>query len=126
MNITELILQTKLGRTRRDAQEDTCTVFAAALFDVLTAEGIPCQMVTAVMKGRWAHALVEVAGRYYDSLGEFSTASYRQRAKIHPTVTVTLDYLPDIRGECYEPEFEEMYLFYVKELKRALPLTLAA
>lgn len=121
MNIEALIQTAKLGRTRKDAQEDTCTVFAAALYDVLTGNGIPCKMVTAVKSGfhSWAHALVEVSGSYYDSMGEFSTNIYRVRAKIHPTVTVDIAYTPDSRIDCYEPEFEEMYKFYVKSLSKA-------
>lgn len=119
-NLHEIILAAKLGRSRRDAQVDTCVVFAAALYDVLSARGIACQIVTAIQKGRWAHALVEVDGRYYDSLGEFSTLIYRQRTKVHPSVSQDLIYQPDSRAECYEPEFDVMHAFYVKMLQKAL------
>lgn len=123
MDIHALILAAKLGGTRKDAQVDTCAVFAAALFDVLEAEGLSCKMVTAtpIHGARWAHALVEVAGRYYDSKGEFSASIYRARAKIHPSVNFDIQYHPDHRSECYEPEFDELHAFYVKMLKKALP-----
>ncbi|ELG7182267.1 TPA: hypothetical protein ACGW3N_000251 [Pseudomonas aeruginosa] len=121
LDIALVIQAAKLGRTRKDAQEDTCSVFAAALYDFLSSRGVPCKMVTAVKNGHgaWAHAVVEVDGRLYDSFGEFSTEIYRARAKIHPSVTVNITYKPDVREECYEPEFEEMYAFYLKMLTKA-------
>lgn len=122
MDINAIILAAKLGRYRKDAQEDTCSLFAAALYDVLSAQGIPCRMVTAVKNqgNAWAHAIVEVAGRYYDSMGEFSTSIYRARAKIHPTVTLEISYRRDSRIECYEPEFDELHAFYVKVLNKTM------
>lgn len=122
MDISTIIQAAKLGRSRKDAQEDTCAVFAAALYDVLLAQGVSCRMVTAVPKGvgAWAHAVVEVAGHYYDSMGEFSTSIYRTRAKIHPKVTLDISYQSDCRSECYEPEFDELHAFYVKMLNKAL------
>lgn len=122
MDVNAIIQASKLGRYRKDAQVDTCTVFAAALYDALSVQGIPCQLVAAVNKeGRaWAHEVVEVDEKYYDSLGEFSTAIYRARAKIHPSVTVKIEYKKDVRSECYEPEFNEMHAFYVKALKKAI------
>lgn len=59
-------------------------------------------------------------GRYYDSKGEFSTSIYRARAKIDPKVSFEIDYQPDLRSECYEPEFEELYAFYFRALKKAI------
>jgi len=122
MDIASTIMVAKLGRTRKDAQEDTCTVFAAALYDHLCSRGIPCKMVTAVKRGfgSWAHAVVEVDGRYYDSLGEFSTSIYRARARIHPSVNLDISYQPDEREDCYEEEFFEMYNFYQKMLDKAV------
>lgn len=123
-----LIIQTaKLGRTRKDAQEDTCSVFAAALYDLLSSRGIPCEMVTVVKNGlgSWAHAVVEVNERLYDSLGEFSTDIYRARAKIHPSVKLDITYKPDVRDECFEPEFHEMYAFYFKMLSKAADSAIA-
>ncbi|MDS9914996.1 hypothetical protein RMI87_15940 [Pseudomonas aeruginosa] len=121
LDIVSAIMAAKLGRTRKEAQEDTCTVFAAALYDVLTSRGLHCKMVTAVKNGfrGWAHAVVEVDGHLYDSLGEFSTDIYRTRAKIHSSVTPDITYIPDTREECYEPEFEGMHAFYLKMLTKA-------
>lgn len=127
MDINAIIQAAKLGRCRKEAQVDTCTVFAAALYDVLLEQGVTCQMVTAVNKnGRaWAHAVVEIAGRYYDSLGEFSTGIYRARSKIHPSVALDIEYQRDVRSDCYESEFDEMYAFYVNALKKAMRLQVA-
>ena len=99
---------------------DTCSVFAAALYDLLSLDK-PCKMITVVNRGPlpWAHAVVEVDGRYYDSMGEFSTPIYRTRAKIHPSVNLELGYLADSREECYEPEFDELHAFYLKALTKA-------
>lgn len=121
MDIDAIIKAAKLGRTRKDAQEETCSVFAAALYDALSARGITCKLVTAVKSGfgGWAHSLVEVAGRYYDSMGEFSTTIYRARAKIHPTVTLDITYQPDFRIDCYEPEYDELHAFYLQMLNKA-------
>jgi hypothetical protein len=130
VDISAVIQEAKLGRARKDAQVDTCGVFAAALFDVLSAQGIPCRMVCATNEEyggcRWAHLVVAANGSYYDSLGEFSTAIYRKRAKLHPSVFVELKYRKDFRDECYEPEFNEMHAFYVKALKKALCAQMAA
>lgn len=120
MDIEAVITTAKLGRTRKEAQVDTCTVFAAALYDLLSGQ-MQCRMVTAVNQGvlRWAHAVVEVDGRYYDSMGEFSVPIYRARAKIHPTVNLNITFLADSRDECYEPEFNELYAFYLHTLSKA-------
>lgn len=128
MDIDAIIKAAKLGRERKDAQVGTCTVFAAALYDVLSAQGIQCEMVTVVPKGlgAWAHAVVAVDGRYYDSMGEFSADIYRARAKIHPKVRFEIDYRADTRFECYEPEFDELHAFLVKVLNKTLHETAAA
>lgn len=122
MDIDAIIKAAKLGRERKDAQVDTCAVFAAALYDVLTAQGLQCQMVTVVPSrlSKWAHAVVEVSGRYYDSMGEFSADIYRTRARIHPTVEFEFDYRADSRSECYESEFDELHAFFVKMLNKVL------
>lgn len=122
MDLATIIQTAKLGRTRKDAQEDTCAVFAAALYDVLCAHGVSCRMVTARKEGfgGWAHAVVEVDGRHYDSMGEFSVDIYRARARIHPKVTMDIVYKPYFREECYEPEFDELHAFYVKKLGKAM------
>lgn len=120
MDIEATIKAAKLGRTRKDAQIDTCSVFAAALYDLLITN-MPCKMVTVVKGGlgSWAHSVVEVDGRYYDSLGEFSTEIYRVRTKIHPTVRLDIAYKPDTRDDCYEAEFDELHAFYLKMLRKA-------
>ncbi|MFK3607852.1 hypothetical protein PVE_R2G0535 [Pseudomonas veronii 1YdBTEX2] len=122
LDISAVILKSKLGRTRKDAQVDTCSVFAAALYDFLIDRGIPTKMVTAVKKGlgAWAHAVVEVDGRYFDSLGEFSISTYRDRARIHPSVNIDVSYVPDTRADCFEEEFIEMYNFYLRMLNKAV------
>jgi len=120
MDIDAVIKAAKLGRARKDAQVDTCSVFAAALYDLLLPIK-PCKMVTAVKGGlgAWAHSIVEVDGRYYDSMGEFSVDIYRARMKVHPTVKLDIQFKPDSREDCYEPEFHEMYAFYLKMLRKA-------
>jgi hypothetical protein len=128
MDINAVIKIAKLGRTRRDAQVDTCAVFAAALYDVLSTSGLRCQMFTAVPSEhpRWAHVVIKVDGRYYDSIGEFSASIYRNRTKIHRAVSFDISYKPDSRSECYEPEFDELHSFYVKMLNRAISSQLVA
>ena len=122
MDIDAIIKAAKLGRERKDAQVDTCAVFAAALYDVLSAQGIQCGMVTVVPNGldNWAHAVVEVAGRHYDSMGEFSSEIYRARARVHPAVQFQFDYRSDSRCECYEAEFDELHAFFVNALNKAM------
>lgn len=122
MAIDAIIKSARLGRERKAAQVDSCAVFAAALYDVLSAQGVQCQMVTVVPDGlqKWAHAVVEVAGRYYDSMGEFSADIYRSRARIHPRVEFEFDYRADSRNECYEPECDEQHAFFVQALEKAL------
>lgn len=123
LDVAALIKTAKLGRARKDAQVDTCTVFAAALHDVLLERDIAARLFTASPAqnclGLWAHALVEVDGRYFDSLGEFSTEIHRARAKIHPKVECVLVYRPDHRDECFEPEFDDLHAFYVEKLQQA-------
>ena len=122
MDIASLILNAKLGRARKEAQEDVCTVFAAALYDLLQDRGVSCSMVTVVKSGfhGWAHAVVEVDGRYYDSMGEFSESIYRTRAKVHPSVSLDITFKPDVREDCYEEEFVEMHKFFRKMLDKAI------
>lgn len=116
MDIHELILRAKLGSARKDAQVETCTVFAAALFDALTCLGFNCDVFTAELKGRWAHSLVMCEGRYYDSMGEFSTQIYKNRMKIHLAVNIEITYTADKREWCDIDEFDLLYKFYVKKI----------
>lgn len=124
IELSEVIKAAKLGRSRKDAQQDTCTVFAAALYDILKARGISCRIVTAACgflgRTEWYHAVVKVDGHYYDSMGEFSEDIWRARAKIHPKVQMTISYRPDTRTDCYEDEFDEMHAFYLKMLNKAM------
>lgn len=125
MTIHDIIMAAKLGRERKQAQIDTCAVFAAALYDVLTERGIPCSMHTVSNRWHrnaepdWYHALLRVDGKYYDSLGEFSTEIYRGRNKIHPKVDVFLEFKPDSRPDCYEDDYDELHKFFVKTLRKA-------
>jgi hypothetical protein len=125
MDIQDVILQAKLGRYRKDAQIDTCAVFAAALYDVLKARGIACALYTAAYGcnyssgAEWYHSVVKVGDRYFDSMGEFSLDIYRARARIHPKVKSRMDFKRDSRIGCYEEEFDEMHAFYVGKLGKA-------
>lgn len=121
MDINAIIQSARLGQSRKDAQVDACSVFAAAMYDVLREQGVTCEMVTVLNKsGRaWAHSVVMVDARYFDSLGEFSASIYHARAKLHPSVSVDIVYQKDVRSNCYEPEFDEMHAFFVKELNKA-------
>jgi hypothetical protein len=132
MDLHQAILDAKLGRTRKDAQIDTCAVFASALYDVLQERGIPCKLVTAAYKASpesmpsWYHEVLEHDGRLYDSMGEFSADIYRTRAKIHPKVSFVMEYKPSGREDNFEEEFEEMHAFYVKMLSKAVDAHLTA
>ena len=122
MDIEALILQAKLGSARKDAQVDTCTVFAAALHDVLREAGVDCTVATAKMKGRWAHAVVRVGTRYFDSKGEFSTAIHCVRARIHQSVVphVRIEFSDDAWGPDYDDEFGELHAFFVKAMRKSM------
>ncbi|MCS4088577.1 hypothetical protein [Rhizobium sp. BK176] len=124
MDIAELIKSAKIGRERKDAQIDSCSAFAAALYDVLEENGYSPSLVNASYRGAtiertWHHLVVEVDGTMYDSLGEFSTEIMRARSKIHPTVSYELKYSPEIRDDCYdEDDFGGVYEFLVKEFRK--------
>ena len=119
--IDALIKHAKLGRERKYAQVETWSVFAAALYDVLVENGIAGTIVTAVQREpvRWAHSVVQVEGKFFDSMGEFSTDIYRERARIHPSVTLEIEYVSDVRDECYESDYEELHSYFVKQLSKA-------
>lgn len=122
--IDRAIQLAKLGGARRDAQEDTCGPFAAALYDALQARGIPCSL-WAVCKHDWAgrpewyHALVEVGGRYYDSRGLFTEEILRKRLKLHPSVALHVSYKPDSYSTCYDEELADMHAFCLKMLSKS-------
>lgn len=119
-DIHNWIIEAKLGSARKDAQEDTCSVFAAALFDLLTERGVAAEMFCVCQPRRWAHSVVKVGDKFYDSKGEFSEDIWRQRAKIHPSVKTSLEFAPDLRDGVFDDEFDGLYAFYVKALKKAL------
>jgi hypothetical protein len=125
MDIVELIKTAKIGRERKDAQVDTCAAFGAALYDVLAENGFSPSLVTACYRGvsvdrTWYHQVVEVEGKMYDSLGEFSTDIVRARLKIHPKVDYQLAYTPERREGCYDDDdFQLVYEFLLKELRKA-------
>jgi len=126
MDVQSIILTAKIGGERKAAQEDTCGPFAAALYDVLTEQGIPASIKTAAFivlpgsQASWYHAVVEVDGRYYDSKGEFSHEIVRQRLKTHPKATTRIDFKADDRDSCYEDELDELHQFLVKALRKSI------
>lgn len=121
MDIDTLVKQAKLGAARKEAQIDTCTVFAAALFDVLCELGIDCTVATAQIEGRWAHAVVRVGNSYFDSKGEFSTAIHCKRVRLHPSVVphVRIDFSDDPWGADRDSDFAELHAFFVIELRKS-------
>lgn len=126
LDISRVILDAKLGRERKAAQEDTCGPFAAALYDVLIEHGVDAKIKTAAFivlpgsQAAWYHAVVEVDGRHYDSRGEFSDDIVRQRLKIHPKATTRIDFKADDRASCYEDELHVLHEFLVKELRKSI------
>lgn len=125
-DLSEAIKTAKLGRARKEAQVDTCTAFAAALYDILKARGVECRLITAScsfgMRSslNWAHAVVGVGNRYYDSMGEFSASLYRQRAKIHPKVDFKITFKVFGRACAYEDELQGYYDFYSRILEKSI------
>lgn len=122
IDIDALIKRAKLGRDRKDAQVDMCSVFATALYDVLKARDINCTLYTAScnigIEPRWYHSVVSVYGKKFDSMGEFSAEIYRARAKIHPGVSIKITYTRD-RPDDIDPEEQLLYDFFVKALNKA-------
>jgi len=125
VDIVELIMQAKIGRERRDAQIETCAPFAAALYDVLEENGFEVRMVTAGRTGvsanmTWYHSVVQVDGRFYDSMGEFSTEIVRKRNRIHHSVNYELSFMPDTRDDCFDADdYQALYEFLLKELRKS-------
>jgi hypothetical protein len=126
LDISRLILEAKIGRERKAAQEDTCGSFAAALYDVLLENGVRASVKTASFhfgqssQADWYHAVVEVDGRLFDSMGEFSNDAVRARLKIHPKVETRIAIKPDDRDSCYDEELHVLHEFLVKELRKAI------
>lgn len=125
VDIADLIGTAKIGSERRAAQSDSCAPFAAALYDVLAELGLEPKLAVACHRGHtvdgtWYHQVVELAGRYYDSLGEFSLDILRKRLKIHPKAEFDLTFQPEPRAGCFEEEdYEVLHGFLVKELRKA-------
>jgi len=128
IDVGSLVMAAKLGRERRDAQVETCSVFAAALHDVLVENGMQAKVAVASRRGvtasaTWHHSVVESGGRYFDSMGEFSPEILRKRLKIHPKVEFSIEIGPDRREGLYEEaDFEGLYEFMVEALRRAVPV----
>jgi len=126
MTLSEIIMAAKIGRYRKDAQIDTCDVFAAALYDALKARDIPCSVYTVAFTRafsrmpEWYHGVVKVAGKYYDSLGEFSCDIIRTRNRIHPKVTFDLSFTKDIRDGFFNDEYADLHEHYLKFLAKAM------
>lgn len=129
-DIDALIRAAKIGRERKEAQIETCSVFAAALHDVLQENG--CRPSVACVAYRqtsrpWAHCVVEVDGEYYDSMGRFDAEILRKRLKIHPTVAFKLEFAPEPRDDCYdESDYEELYQFLLERLRKAASACIVA
>lgn len=121
--VNALIKEAKLGRARKEAQEDTCAEFAAALYDTLKELEIKCSLYVVTISGYIGypayHTVVKVQGTYYDSLGVFSEKELRIRLKTHPSVTLTLEYRREPRAGVFEDDMIEMYRFYRKQLTKA-------
>lgn len=128
-DIEAIIKSAKLGGARKEAQDDACEPFAAALFDVLTQVGIKASVACATFRingastPSWFHAIVEVDGVYYDSLGKFDHDIVRARSRIHKTVKTDLEFKPDVRY-FDEQDWTEMHSFCVKKLSVAARKTL--
>jgi hypothetical protein len=122
--LAQVIATAKLGRERKAAQQDTCVVFAEALYDTLHHYGIACRLYAAachISSGRtpdWSHAVVKISDVYFDSLGVFNEATVRAHCKIHPKVEFRLDLRQDAPD--YEEEFDELRAFYKAELGKAI------
>lgn len=124
-DIARIIKEAKLGGARKEAQIDACEPFAAALFDVLTAAGIEAKFFCASFfivgsrSPKWAHAVVQSGGVFYDSLGLFNHEIIRSRQKTHKTVQTELRFEPDVR-EYDEGDWAYMYAFCRKKLEKSV------
>ncbi|WP_212684587.1 hypothetical protein [Thalassospira xiamenensis] len=127
IDVESIIRAAKLGRSRKDAQVDTCSAFAAALYDVLMRNGVEAQVITASATWAhgaqsWAHSLVKVGSKYYDSLGEFSEEIWRKRNRIHATVESDVRYSAEPREDCFDEEHSDFHASYYKALESSISL----
>lgn len=126
MDILELIRTAKIGLERKAAQTETCAPFAAALYDALAENGVKATLAVACRKGyrsdrTWYHLVVAHGGRYYDSLGEFSSEILRKRLKIHPSVQFELEFKREPRDGCYEEaDHDALHSFLLHAFRRAV------
>lgn len=124
-DIARIIKEAKLGGARKDAQIDACEPFAAALFDVLTAAGIEAKVFAAsffvegARSPKWAHAVVQSGGIFYDSLGVFNHEIVRARQRTHKRVQTELHFEPDVR-DFDERDWTEMHAFCLKKLTKSM------
>jgi hypothetical protein len=100
------------------------TLVPPALYDVLAENGVSPTIISACQRGAtvdttWYHQVVEVDGKMYDSLGEFSTEIIRDRLKVHKSSNFELKYKSERREGCYEEEdFQGVYDFLLKEFRK--------
>lgn len=125
MDIAALIKNAKIGSERKAAQVETCSPFAAALYDVLAESGLPVSLVVVGHRGAtpersWYHLVVDHNGTQYDSMGEFSQEIIRKRLKIHKSVDFPLSFEVEPRAGCYEDEHEEVFQFLLEKLRNAV------
>lgn len=124
--IHDAILDAKLGRERKAAQQDTCGIFAAALHDVLNEMGLDPKIRCAAFsfegsrRAEWYHAVVCVGETLYDSMGRFDHEIVRNRIGIHRSVRSSISVRDDDRESCWEDELSELHTFYFKELQKSL------
>ncbi len=124
-DIARIIKEAKLGGARKDAQIDACEPFAAALFDALTAVGVQVEVfcasfyVEGARSPKWAHAVVQSGGVFYDSMGVFNHEIIRARQRTHKNVKTELRFEPDVR-EFDERDWTEMHAFCLKKLAKSV------
>lgn len=114
-NISTLIKESKLGILAKEAQEDACAPFAAALYDVLQEHHINCSLETASYyrfqekTPEWHHSVVNVNGQRFDSKGYFSEETLRKRLKIHQKVIVRVEYKADKRETVLDDDWHKTF-----------------
>jgi len=126
IDLGKVILNAKLGSARKDAQEDTCLVFAVALRAVLEKHDVMSSIYTATYwignssRSEWSHSVIEFNERHYDSMGEFSVDIHRHRSKIHPNVKSRITYELETGIDLIDDEFIDLYAFYIEKLEKSL------
>ncbi|GBQ85493.1 hypothetical protein AA14337_3085 [Acetobacter malorum DSM 14337] len=138
LDFHRLILNAALGSSRKDAQIDTCTVFSAALYDVLRAARLRPEVYDATLyqvttygkggsqtntKTLFVHSVLRIRGKYYDSLGLFNEEIVRGRMKVHKNVQSRLDFQKSVR-DYDEMDYSELHAFLRKALQKQLSIEL--